>query len=48
MPKSKNKRKSGSGKKGTQWSIKVARRMEYDRQKQINADREFLLSMGFK
>ena len=46
MPKSKNKRKSGSGKKGTAWNKKVVQRIESDRQKKINDEREFMLGMG--
>ncbi len=46
MPKSKNKRKSGSGKKGTQWNKKVMRSVEAENQKIINAERELILSLG--
>lgn len=41
MPKSKNKRKSGSGKKGTVWGTKVARRMVADNQRRIDDERNF-------
>ena len=48
MPKSKNKRKSGSGKKGNTWNKKVMQRIESDRQKRIDAERKLMLSMGIK